>query len=119
MGKLRYNNKEVLSSMKIATSTWAISKGLMFASKKKIKKGMCLVMPVKDDVQFGAAVTMMFCFHKMEIIFINSKYEIVDKVILKPWRVSYIPKQPCHYVIESLPGTFKDFNIGDRVEIVE
>lgn len=117
LAKLYHENKLILSEMKYATSTYEISKGLMFSGKNKIKKGMCLVMPSTKDVKFGASVTMMFCFSSMEIIFVNSDMEVVDKVILKPWRVSYTPKKECRYVIESVSGTFKNISKGDFVNI--
>jgi uncharacterized membrane protein (UPF0127 family) len=117
MAKLLHNNKVVLNNMKYATDSLSISVGLMLAGKKKIAKGMCLVLPVKKDVRHGASVTMLFCFHKMEILFINTKFEVVEKKILLPWTPSYTPKKPCKYVIESLPETFKNIKIGDKVSI--
>jgi uncharacterized membrane protein (UPF0127 family) len=115
--KLIHNNKIILPNMIYATSSIDISIGLMFSSKKKVKKGMCLVMPTKTDVKFGSSVTMLFCFFDYEILFINSKYEVVDKKILKPFKVSYTPKKPAKYIIESIPGTFKDIKIGDKIRI--
>lgn len=115
--KLIHNNKIILNNMKYATSTWAISKGLMFKDKKKVDEGMCLVMPASKDVKFGATVTMFFCFVDMQIIFVNSKFEVVDKIILKTWNPSYTPKAECKYVIESIVGKFDNIKIGDKVEI--
>lgn len=117
MGKLLHKGKIILDSMRIARSTWAISKGLMFSSKKTISKGICLVMPVEKDVKFGAAVTMWFCFYKMDILFINSSYIVVDKITLSPWKLSYIPKEKCMYVIESTAGKFDTISIGDHVDL--
>lgn len=117
LAKISHDGKIILDKMKYATSTYQISKGLMFSGKTKIKNGMCLVMPSTKDVKFGASVTMMFCFSSMEIIFVNSNMEVVDKVILKPWKISYTPKKECRYVIESLVGTFKNIEIGHVVKI--
>lgn len=119
MAKLIHNKKTILDNMVWATSTFRISRGLMFAGKKKIDKGICLVMPVKSDVKFGASVTMFFCFYSMEILFVNSKFRVVDKKILKPWRANYTPKNPCMYVIESSVGKFSDVNIGDTINLVK
>lgn len=118
MAKLYHNKKLILSSMKYATDPFSISAGLMFAGKKKIAKGMCLVLPVDKDVRHGASITMLFCFHKMDILFINTKFEVVEKKTLLPWVPSYTPKRPCKYVIESLPNTFKELKVGDQVEII-
>ena len=117
IAKLLHKTKVILPEMKYATSTYEISKGLMFSGKKKIAKGMCLVMPSTKDVKFGASVTMMFCFSSMEIIFVNSSMQVVDKVVLKPWKMSYTPKKECRYVIESSIGTFKNIEIGDILNI--
>ena len=113
--KLIHKNKVILNNMKWATSTAAISKGLMFRFSKTVSKGMCLVMPSTGDVQFGASVTMLFCFVDMEILFINTKMEVVDKKVLKTWRPNYTPKKPCKYVVESIVGRFSDVKIGDKV----
>ena len=102
--------------MRYLTSVYSISRGLMFASKKKIKKGVCLVMPSEKDGKYGSSVTMMFCFHKMQIIFVNTKMKVVDKVTLRPWKLSYTPKAPCKYILESTPKTFDKIEIGDKVE---
>ena len=39
--------------MKYAKNIFLISKGLMFASKKRIEKGMCLVLPLKSNRKFS------------------------------------------------------------------
>lgn len=114
--KLIHNNKIILPEMKWATSTLAISKGLMFRFKKTVDKGMCLVLPSKKDVKFSASVTMFFCFVDMQILFINSKFEVVDKKILKTWKVSYTPKKPCKYIVESIVGKFDNIKLGDKIK---
>lgn len=117
MPKLIHNNKEVLPSMRVARNALQLANGLMFAGKKKVNQGMCLVMPVDEDVKFGASVTMFFCFSTMDIIFVNTKFKVVDKITLKTWVPNYTPKQACKYVIESSKGKFKDIKIGDKVRI--
>lgn len=117
MAKLIHNNTTILDNMKYATSTFSISKGLMLSGRKKVDRGICLVMPSNKDVRYGASVTMLFCLHPLEILFVNSKFEIVDKVILKPWVPNYTPKKSCKYVIEAYPGRLNQIQIGDKVKI--
>lgn len=116
MVKLEHNNKVVLNSMIWAKGSFRIARGLMFSGKEKINRGICLVMPTKKDVRFGASVTMWFCFYDLEILFINSKFEVVDKKILKPWVSNYTPKKPCMYVVESCVGKFSEIKIGDFIK---
>jgi uncharacterized membrane protein (UPF0127 family) len=118
MGILIHKNKKILPDMKIAKSLFEISKGLMFASSKKIDRGICLCMPSEYDVRFGSSITMMFCFHSMDILFINKKMKVVDKVTLPPWKFNYTPKKAASYVIESSKGKFKTISIGDTVNII-
>lgn len=103
--------------MKYATNIFEISVGLMFASKKRIKKGICLVMPTRKDSRFAGSVTMLFCFASYDILFVNTQYEVVDKKTLKPFVFSYTPKAKCKYVIESSKGSFSKINIGDKIAI--
>lgn len=112
---LIFNDKIILKNVKVAKDPLSLAQGLMFASKKRLKKGICLQFP--SDVLKGAAITMWFCFLKYEILFVNSKFEVVDKIVLNPWKLSYIPKAKCKYVFESSVGTFKDINVGDKVKL--
>lgn len=115
--KLIHKNKIILNEMKYATGTFEISKGLMFKGKKEVEKGMCIVMPSKNDVKYGASITMFFCFSDMQILFVNSKFEVVDIKTLKTWTPSYTPKKPCKYAIESIPNKFDMIKIGDKIKI--
>ena len=117
MAKLIYKNKTVLSDMKYASNIFSISKGLMFASKKKIGRGMCLVMPSKKDKRFSCSVTMLFVFSSLEILFVNKNFKVVDKRTLKPFVLRYTPRGKCKYVIESIPNTFDNIKIGDKIAI--
>ncbi len=105
--------------MKYAASFLSRAKGLMFASKKKIKKGICLALPVKQDSRLKASVTMLFCFYPLEIIFINSTYQIVEKTILRPWKINYTPAKACKYVIEAEVGAFAELAPGHHIEILK
>ncbi len=115
--KLIHNGRVVLSNMVYATSTWDISRGLMFKGRETVNKGICLVMPSKKNVRFGCSVTMLFCFVDMEILFVDSNFKVVDKKRLKTWTPSYTPKAPCKYVVESVFGKFKDIRVGDLISI--
>ena len=113
---LKYNGNIILKDIRVAKSVFQLAKGLRFASFSTVKKGLCLQFP--KESRRGAATDMLFCFYKYEVIFINSHHIIVDKVVLQPWRVYYVPKKKCNYSIESVVGTFKQLNIGDKVELV-
>jgi uncharacterized membrane protein (UPF0127 family) len=113
MAKLIHKNKIILDYMDYLTNPLKILTGLMFSGENKISKGVCLVKSREDKI----GVTMLFCFYPLEILFIDSNFKVVDKVILKPWILSYTPKKSYKHIIESSVGKFKDINIGDKIKI--
>ncbi len=116
--KLIYQNKIILENMKYASSFLSRAKGLMLASKKKVKNGICIALPVKTDTRFKASVTMLFCFYPLEILFVNSAFQIVEKTILRPWKFNYTPANACNYIIEAEVGTFANLEIGHYIKIL-
>jgi len=119
MAKLIHKGKIILPNVNVMRSIWRISTGLMFASKKTIERGACLVMPSIKDVKYGSSITMLFCFYPYHILFVNSDFEVVDRIVLKPWRGSYTPKKPARYVFEATAGKFNCIKIGDKIELIE
>ncbi|MFH1456226.1 MAG: hypothetical protein ABIF40_04730 [archaeon] len=114
MARLIHEKKEVLEDLQFARSILHLGFGLMFAGKNRISKGLCLIMPK----EFRTSVTTFFCLHSLEILFVNSKFEVVDKKVLKPWVLSYVPRAKCKYIIESLVGTFDSIKINDKLELL-
>lgn len=117
VAQLIHKRKIILDRLDYRTSLFGISFGLMFSSKAKARRGVCLVMPSSKDVQFGSSVTMLFVFYSLEILFVNLEGVVVDKVLLRPWISSYTPQAPAKYIIESTKGTFDMISIGDKVSI--
>lgn len=113
MAKLMHNGKTILNNMSYLNNLFSISKGLMFASKNKVKNGACLVIPKNTK----PTIHMFFCFYPYEILFVDENYQVRDKKLLKPWTM-YSSKNYARYVLESLPGTFKDIKIGDKIKII-
>ena len=117
MARLIHKNKVLLSEMKYVKGVFGLFMGLRFASGDRIKKGICMVTSGIEEKR--TPLDMLFCFYPYEILFVDSDFRVVGKIILKPWTLSYVPKKPCKYVIESLPGTFKNVKIGDKVKIMQ
>ena len=115
--KITKNKKDlILKDLKIAKNKINCAYGLMFASKKRCRNGLKLSF-LKEEVRFGASITMLFCFFPLDIIFVNSKNKIVDKVALKPFKFTYVPKEKCLYVVEVYKGGFSKLKIGDFIRI--
>ena len=111
--KLIYKNKIILKNPKYETNIFKLAYGLMFASKEKIKDG--LIMTYRINLKHP--ITMLFCFYKYDILFVDKNFVVVDKVTLKPFQLNYIPKKKCLYVIESCENKFKEIKIFDKIKI--
>jgi uncharacterized membrane protein (UPF0127 family) len=117
MAQLLHQGKILLGDMHYAATPFETFRGLMFADSARIAKGICLVMRHRHDVRIAASVTTFFCRRPLEILFVNSQLEVVDKVVLPPWRASYTPARPAKFIIESAVGSFAGIAPGEHVEI--
>lgn len=90
-----------------------------FTFKRRINEGEGLVLVDKQESRVNAAITMLFVFFDLGVIWVNRSGKIVDKRLARTWRVSYAPKEPAQYVIESHPDILSVIEIGDEIEFVE
>ena len=89
-------------------------RGLMFRSRLALDEGLLLVQ--SRDSRLDSSIHMFFVPFDLAVFWINSKMEVVDKVIAKSWRPAYFPKTEAKYILEIHPNRFNDYQIGDRVE---
>lgn len=105
--------KIIIKKHKIADNIFSRAKGLMFSRKSKFDYG--LIFDLERDTQIGASIHMFFVFFPINIVFLDSKKQVIDiKIKLKPFRTTK-PRGKCRYVLE-LPIKYdkKYFSIGDR-----
>ena len=115
MKKLIYKKKTILKNFVVANSIFKIARGLMFASKKKCKQGICFVF--KKNLRVNSSITTFFCFHSLDIIFLDENFLVVDKITLKPFILNYTPKKSCRFVFETLSDGFSCVEIGKKLEV--
>jgi len=89
-------------------------RGLMFRSRLDIDDGLVLVE--RRDSRIDTSIHMFFVPFDIAVFWINSKMNIVDKVIAKSWRPAYMPKSNAMYILEIHPSRYGDYEIGDKVE---
>ena len=89
-------------------------RGLMFRSRLALDEGLLLVQ--SRDSRLDSSIHMFFVPFDLAVFWINSKMEVVDKVIARSWRPAYFPKIEAKYILEIHPDRFNDYNIGDYVE---
>ena len=80
-----------------------------------------LIMPMNVEGRKTSSIHSMFMRFTFDVLFLNSKCEVVDAATIKPWMVNFTPQAAAKYVIELPEYTIAKnlVNIGDRVYIDE
>jgi uncharacterized membrane protein (UPF0127 family) len=86
-------------------------RGLMF--RKSITEEEGLIFDLKSDSKINAAIHMFFMRFDIAVIWLDSKYMVVDVQLAKRWRPIYIPAKPARFVIETHPQQLDHFKVGD------
>ncbi|MFN2189870.1 MAG: DUF192 domain-containing protein [Candidatus Promineifilaceae bacterium] len=87
-----------------------------FTFRWRLKPGEGLVLVESSEGKVSAGVTMLFCFLDLAVIWLDAEGKVVDKVLAKPWRPSYMPKAPAQYVVETEPTMLEHVNEGDYLQ---
>lgn len=84
---------------KIASTFSQKFKGLMGVKKKDFD--YCLVFELNKEGTLSASIHMMFMKFPIDIVFLNSKKEVVDMVEnAQPWTLDHTPAKPAKFIIE-------------------
>jgi uncharacterized membrane protein (UPF0127 family) len=89
-------------------------RGFTFHSRLELDEGLLLVGT--RDSRLDSSIHMLFVSFDLNVIWINSNMQVVDKIIAKSWRPAYFSKQPARYVLEIHPQRWGDYEIGDTVQ---
>lgn len=89
-------------------------RGLMFRSELAKDEGLLLVE--SKDSRIDTSIHMLFVPFDLTVVWINSEFSVVDKIIAKSWHAAYFPKASAAYTLEIHPDRWNDYQIGDKVE---
>lgn len=87
-----------------------------FTLRPTLTRDEGLVLVGKRDSRLDSSIHMFFVSFDLAVIWINSKMQIVDKVLARSWRPAYFSKEPAQYVLEVHPDRWDEFQIGDTVQ---
>jgi len=90
-------------------------RGLMFRHDLEPEGGILLTG--ERDSRIDSAIHMLFVHFDLAVFWINSDFEIVDKVLARSWHAAYVPRRPARHVLELHPRRYDLFAIGDKVKI--
>ena len=87
-------------------------KGLMFS--KKLKRGRSLILDRGYESRADSGIHMLFVFFSLDLVFLNSKKEVVDVREAFPFVSLIVPKKKARYIIEMNKGE-NILKVGDKV----
>lgn len=102
----------------IAAANWCDSFGSKlrgFTFRRQLGRADGLVLVEKKDSKVNTSIHMLFVFFDLGVIWVNDAGEVVDTVLAKPWRLSYVPAAPARYVIEGHPDLLAQVKPGDHI----
>jgi uncharacterized membrane protein (UPF0127 family) len=86
-----------------------------FTFRRSLPEDEGLVLVEKNDSRVKTGIHMLFVFMDLGVVWVNDAGEVVDQVVARPWRLSYMPQSPARYVVEVHPDILNELRVGDRV----
>lgn len=71
-------------------------KGLMFEKTGEIE----LEIELLKETRYGASIHTLFMNYPIKAEFYNEKRQLVDSIILEPWKLNYTPFNKAKFIIE-------------------
>jgi uncharacterized membrane protein (UPF0127 family) len=89
-----------------------------FTFRRHLAEDEGLVLVESSDSRVTTSIHMLFVFFDLAVIWVNNEGQVVDTVLARPWRPSYLPQAPARYVIEGHPRLLHEVAVGDYVEFL-
>jgi uncharacterized membrane protein (UPF0127 family) len=93
---------------------WKRGLGLMFRGSLA-EDEVYLFVETRESVA-QTAVTMVFVFFPIAVVWLDRDKRVVDKALALPFRPYYAPRKPAQYYIEGLPDLLERVRVGDQIE---
>ena len=101
-------------NVKICDDIFSRTRGLRFSRRLKMGDGLILV--ANGENTFETTIDMLFVFSTIDILWLNSKKEVVDmRRNVRPFTPFITPKKPAKYVIELPKSSTLNVKIGDAI----
>ena len=107
------NGQLLLKQARWCSSFACKLRGLTFRRRLAVGEGLILVM--RQDNRATAGITMLFTFLNLGVVWVDDAGSVVDKVLARPWRLSYLPRAAARYAIEAAPDLLEQVALGDKI----
>lgn len=106
-------NSDIASDITYCNSFLSRGLGLMF--RRSLSRDQAYVFIERRESLTSTAITMLFVFFPIAIIWLDNDKRVVDKALARPWRLIYAPDRPARYYIEAHPSALDQVEIGDML----
>lgn len=103
--------------LKVCDTFFSKFRGLMLTKEPPRDGGIMIVENAESKV--NTSIHMMFMNYDITVLWLNKEMVVVDKVLAKKWALFYGPKEPAQYILEIHTSRFDDFEVGDKLEVVQ
>lgn len=111
------SNKQARSlQLGICENFFSRLRGLMFTRSIQANGGLFFINPSEDRI--NSAIHMFFMGYDLSIIWVDSSYRVVDKVIAHRWKTLAAPQKKAKYILETHVDRFAEYNFGDTLEFI-
>jgi len=83
-----------------------------------LEKNTGIILVEKSESKLNTAIHMLFMNFDITTVWIDSANKVVDICLAKKWHLSYFPKEPAQYVLETHADHLQDFHIGDQINFL-
>lgn len=109
-------NTAIRLRVKPCTSFLCRLRGLTFRRQIPEDWGLLFIYPRSSRVE--TAIHMFFVFTDLAVIWLDENYQVVDKVLARPWRPYYAPRRAARYILETHPDQLDNFHAGDSLNLI-
>ena len=92
-----------------------LRRGLGLMCHRPLSEDQAIIFVERRESITATAITMLFVFFPIAVIWLNSDQRVVDKILARPWQLICAPERPARYYIEAHPSTLGKVEIGDKL----
>jgi len=109
--KVQIKPKKGVVNAKVATTNFQEILGHMFRTKISP-----LLLEFNQESKRASSVHTLFMFKTIDLVFINSKWEVADIKTAVPFQPYIAPRRPAKYVLELPKGMGSLFRTGETLK---
>lgn len=103
--------------VEIASSFFSKLRGLMF--RENLDNLSAIILSESSESIINSSIHMFFMRFDIGVLWLDKNYVIVDKCLAKKWHPAYFSKKPAKHVIEIHTSQLDNFNIGDKLNVLQ